>query len=180
MSNPLETLQSWLEKPPPIPNVYPTVPVTLFTWGQYDPPPGPPDYTYYGWATLASVGAEPGVLGVPGLQVSAAALTVGNEQYIFSTEMSGDDAGQVSFVNLTLQSPDYPTAGTFESGPEVISSGGGDFIELDFQAVISDPGLLGGVEKVCHLYMQQSGRYIVPPKKVIPIKEPVIQPPRTS
>jgi hypothetical protein len=179
MPNPLETLQIWLEKPPPIPNVYPTVAVTLFTWSQYDPPPGPPDYTYNGWAQNVGVGAGPGVLGVPGLKVSAAALTVGSEQYLFFTEMAGNAAGQVLFEGLTIQSPDSPTAGTVDSGPAVISSDGGEFVELDFQVIFQQAGILGGTLKECHLYMQQSGRYIVPPKKVIPIKDPIVQPPHT-
>lgn len=180
MPNPLETLQDWLVKPPPIPNSYTTVAVTLYMWNQYDPPSGLSDYAYFGLAQNASVGARPavgdmpGVLGVPGLKVCAAALTFGTEQYFFLTEMTGNAAGQVSFEGLTIQSPDSPAVGTLDSGPEVISSDDGSTVELDFQVTFQQTGVFGDT-KECHLLMTESSRIIVQSKKIPPFKkEPIV------
>jgi hypothetical protein len=163
MPNALEALQNWLLHPPPIfQNIHTTVPAELFTWSQYAPPPGPPEYNYIGMALPTTTTG-----GAPGLSV-AATLYGGNLPLVFVAAMFGDADGQVSLEDLKLQSPDYSTTGILSSGPTVMSTDSGQFIELDFQ--VSFPTATFPAEVECHLLLQQSGRLIVTPKKVTPIK----------
>jgi len=166
MPNPLATSETWL-KTTPMKNVQSTVAVTVFKWNEYSDTQGPPDYTYYGSATMA----PPRVIGDIPLYVNATLYGGLPPTDFFSSGVGYDAAtNQVIFQDLMLTDPsDYGT-GTNSAEPTVASSDGGEMVQLDFPVKFPGPSGQFGSTGTCRLLLQQSARYIVPPVKVQPIK----------